>query len=202
MELIPLITLEKRKIIETNQKTTDTKEINQVNEDEKIYVLDKDGIVKDKPNLCLFQSASGSYGLWVDSGPVDLGDVVDSFMAGATAITIRKNMWNNLDIENIREITENEIFFEIDLRDIDEINNKIHLIEKADGIVLFNEKKLIELDSKYTNFLKQLCNKIKIYAYETNSENIFYWENKGITGLLVNIKKIKEFRTKWQLKLK
>jgi len=108
MEIIPLITLEKRRILETNQKTTETKEIDQINEDEKIYILDKDGIEKDKPNLCLFQKTSNSYSLWIDSGPIELGDIVDSFMAGASAITIRKNLWKKLDLKKIREISENE----------------------------------------------------------------------------------------------
>jgi len=197
MEIIPLITLEKRKIIDTNQKTTDTKEIDQIKEDEKIYILDKDGIDNDKPNLCLFQRTSNSYELWIDSRPIELGDIVDSFMTGASAITIRKNLWQKLDLEKIREITENEIFLQIDLQDADEINKNLHVFEKADGFVIFNDKKLIESDSKYASILRKISEMNKTYAYESNPENIYYWQNKGLKGLLVDMKKLGEFKNKW-----
>jgi len=198
MEIIPLITLEKRRILETNQKTTETKEIDQINEDEKIYILDKDGIEKDKPNLCLFQKTSNSYSLWIDSGPIELGDIVDSFMAGASAITIRKNLWKKLDLKKIREISENEVFIQIDLQD-DEINKNLHVFEKADGLVIFNDRKFIESDSKYASILRKISEMNKTYVYESNSENIFYWQNKGLKGLLVDMKKLGEFRNKWNL---
>ena len=199
MEIIPLITLEKRIITDTNQKTAETKEIKQINENEKIYILDKDGIKKDKPNLCLFQNISNTYSLWIDSRPVELGDVVDSFMVGATIITLRKNLWDKIELEKIREITENEIFLEIDLKDIDDNNDKINILEKADGIVIFNEKNMIESDVKYANFLRTISEKKKTYVYEKNKENMFYWANKGITGLLVDINNFEEFKKKWQL---
>jgi hypothetical protein len=199
MEIIPLITLEKRRILETNQKTTETKKIDQINEDEKVYVLDKDGIEKDKPNLCLFQKTAGTYSLWIDSGPVELGDIVDSFMAGASTITVRKNLWSKLDLEKIREITENEIFLQIDLRDADEIYNNLHVFEKADGIVIFNDINLIESDSKYASILRKISDLNKTYAYESDTENLFFWQNKGINGLLVDMKKLEEFKNKWNL---
>ena len=196
MEIIPLITLKGKKIIDTNQKTTETKEIDQIKEDEKIYILDKDGIDNDKPNLCLFQRTSNSYELWVDSRPIELGDIVDSFMAGASAITIRKDLWQKLDLEKIREITENEIFLQVDLQD-DEINKNLHVFEKAEGVVIFNDRNLIESDSKYASILRKISEINKTYVYESNSENIFYWQNKGITGLLVDMKKLEEFKNKW-----
>jgi len=196
MEIIPLITLEGKKIIDTNQKTTETKEIDQIKEDEKIYILDKDGIDKDKPNLCLLQKTSNVYSLWIDSRPIELDDIVDSFMAGASAITIRKNLWQKLDLEKIREITENEIFLQIDLQD-DEINKNLHIFEKADGVVIFNDRDLVESDSKYASILRKISEINKTYVYESNSENIFYWQNKGITGLLVDMKKAEEFKNKW-----
>jgi len=199
MELIPLITLKKRTILDTDQKTTDTKEIKQLKEDEKIYVLDQDGIEKDKPNLCLFQNISSKYGLWIDSRPIDLGDVVDSFMAGAASITIRKNLWDKLDIKEIREITENNVFFEIDIKDADQMHEKDYILDQADGFVIFNDKDFIDSDNKYSVFLKSICGKNKTYAYESKPENINYWKNKGAHGLLIDIEKIEGFKKRWQM---
>jgi len=199
MEIIPLITLRKRTILDTDQKTTDTKEISQINEDDKIYILDKDGIEKDKPNLCLFQNISNTYQLWIDSQPVDLGDVVDSFMTGATTITIRKNLLKKTNLERIREITENQIFFGVDLKDIDEINEKKHVLKEVDGIVVLNNKEFIESESRYASFLRNLCSINKTYAYESDHSNIFFWKDKGVSGLLVDINKIEEFKKTWEM---
>ena len=77
-----------------------------VDKDVNIYVLDIDGIEKDKPNLCLYQDLSKSHVLWVDTGPRVLGDIVDVIMAGATNITIRNNLWRGLDVSSIKEITD------------------------------------------------------------------------------------------------
>ena len=193
MEIIPLIKLKKRKIIDTNSSLTDNI-LEQIDEEQVIYILDIDGIEKDKPNLCTYQRLSKSHALWVDNGPRNLGDVVDAFMAGATRITIRKDLCLRLDIPNIREITENKIYININLE-----NQKTYIHEdlfyhEADGLVNFNNREKIRLDFRYSDFLKQFITKNKIYSYESNSRNIFYWKNYGMDGLLVEIKKLQEFK--------
>jgi len=194
MEIIPLITLDGRKIIETNQKTTDAKEIKKLNKDEKVYIFDYDGLEKDKPNLCLYQNTSKLYTLWIDSGPVNLGDIVDMFMSGASILSIRRNLWDSFSISKIREITENEIFLEIDLKDVEDLENCWHIFDQADGIVVFNDKELINSDYKYGSFLRRLCDKYKVYTYEQDRNNKHFWEEKGVQGLLVDINKIQEFK--------
>ena len=88
MELIPLIKLKKRKVIGFNK--SDLKDIlKDIKDDEKIYILDFDGIERDKPNFCTFQRISGSYELWVDFGPRNLGDVVDAVMYGYCSLLER-----------------------------------------------------------------------------------------------------------------
>lgn len=193
MEIIPLIKLKKRKIIDTNSSLTDNI-LEQIDEEQVIYILDIDGIEKDKPNLCTYQRLSKSHALWVDNGPRNLGDVVDAFMAGATRITIRKDLCLRLNIPSIREITENKIYININLE-----NQKTYIPEdlfyhEADGLVNFNNREKIRLDFRYSDFLKQFITKNKIYSYESNSRNIFYWKNYGMDGLLVEIKKLQEFK--------
>ena len=58
----------------------------------------------------------------------------------------------------------------------------------------FNNREKIRLDFRYSDFLKQFITKNKIYSYESNSRNIFYWKNFGMDGLLVEIKKLQEFK--------
>ena len=112
MEIIPLLTMKKRNIQNKNYKEI----LEKIGDDQLIYIYDLDGIEKDKPNLCTFQKLSKTHLLWIDSGPRDLGDVVDSFMSGVEAVTLRDDLWKNIFLENIREITENKIYSNIKLK--------------------------------------------------------------------------------------
>ncbi len=170
--------------------------INTIDSDQKIYILDLDGIKKDKPNLCSFPKLSENYEIWIDSRPVTLGDVVDSFMSGATTITIKRNLWEKLDIEQIREITENEIYAEVDLTKGNEVKTELLIYKKFDGLVIFNDKNQVESDYKYDSYLRKISSKHKTYVYVINPDNIDYWENRGVTGLLVDINKVGVFKKK------
>lgn len=196
MEIIPLIYLKKREIlVEREGERLSLNEMSeQVDKDEKIYVLDIDGIEKDKPNLCLYPKLSENHKIWVDAGPRVLGDVVDSIMAGATNITVRKKIWPELDASSIKEITENEIYADISSKSQNMQIIEFSLLNNVDGLVVFNNKNQIETDFKYGGFLKNLCIKYKMYAYESNRKNFSYWKTLGVAGLLVDLDKIKEFR--------
>ena len=198
MDIIPLIYLKKGKIrVEQKEYHLPFNEIlEQIDKDANIYVLGTDGIEKDKPNLCLYQKLSKSHTLWVDTGPHILGDIVDDIMAGATNITVRKNLWHELDVSSIKEITENKIYAGVGIKSQDEGNTEIFPFYDVDGLVVFDGKNQMERDFKYVGFLKNLCIKHEVYAYERDPKNINYWKNLGVTGLLVDISKIKEFKKK------
>lgn len=191
MEIIPLIRMEKRKILDDALSDT---VLEQINEEQIIYILDMDGIQKDKPNLCTYQRLSKSHDLWIDNGPRNLGDVVDAFMAGATRITIRKELCLRLNIPSIREITENKIYININLENQKKYNPEDLFYHEADGLTNFNNKEKIDLDLKYHDFIKQYSTKNKIYSYESDPGNIFYWKNYNVEGLLVETKKLQEFK--------
>jgi uncharacterized protein related to proFAR isomerase len=195
MEIIPLIHLKKRKIVtEKEEKWLSINEaLEQVHKDEKIYVLDIDGIDKNKPNLCLYPKLIENHEIWVDAGPRVLGDVVDSIMAGATKITIRRKIWPEPDISSIKEITEREIYVDIDSENRNVQRIEFFLLSNIDGLVVFNNKNQIETDFKYGSFLKNLCIKYKMFAYDPNPKNFSYWKTLGVAGLLVDIGKVKEF---------
>ena len=189
MDLVPLIYMKKRKIhVEKTQSSITLKEfLKQVEGEKKIYIFDLDGIEKDKPNLCTYQRLSGSQELWVDNGPRNLGDIVDATMAGATDITLRKNLCSQLYVSEIKEITENKIYENIDF--VEELS-----FGDADGLVNFNSREEIERNFKHSDFLKKRGLKNKIYSYETDLENRAYWERFGVEGLLVDLNKLKEFK--------
>lgn len=196
MNLIPLIHMKKRKIyLEEGKNPVEYKDfLNKFEEEKKIYILDWDGIEKDKPNLCTFQRFSPLYDLWVDFGPRDLGDVVDAFMAGATEITIRSQLCPQLAISDIREISENKVYANIDLDNMNLKNIDDLFLYDSDGLVNLNNKVKIDQDLRYSDFLNNLKRKNKLYSYDSNPENLSYWKQFGVEGLLVDINKYEELK--------
>ncbi|KYK29779.1 hypothetical protein AYK20_00150 [Thermoplasmatales archaeon SG8-52-1] len=193
MENIPLIKLKKRKVLGHNNSSFKNI-LEKFNENEKIYILDFDGIEKNKPNLCTFQRLSHSYNLWVDFAPRNLGDVVDAVMAGATAITLRKPHWPNIEITDIKDITENEIYTNIDFEYKGKYDFREAYKHQIDGFVNFYTKEKIESNFQDSDYLKTIGMKNKIYTYESDIKNISYWKGFNIKGVLVDFDKIKEFK--------
>ena len=192
MEIIPFITLKNRKII--NSTISLDKLSQYTKEEEKLYILDLDGIEKDKPNLCTFQKISSNYQLWIDCGPRTLGDVVDIFMTGAESVTLRKTLFSSLNISDIREISENKVYLKIDFQDYKKYNIYNSFLKEYDGFVNFNNKEEIEQDFKFEEFLNKIHMQNKIYFYEKEIKNRNFWEKIGATGLMVDIDKLKEFK--------
>jgi uncharacterized protein related to proFAR isomerase len=189
MDFIPLIRMKNRNIYPGQSQDPLSLEefLKKIDEDTKIYILDLDGIEKDKPNLCTYQRLSGSHDLWIDYGPRNLGDIVDSLTAGATDITLRRNLCHKLNISDIKEISENKIYTNIDFTE------DLSFYD-TDGLVNFNTREEIETNFKYGEFFKKITLKNKIYSYESDLNNIPYWKHFGIEGLLVDLNKFKEFK--------
>jgi len=197
MEIIPLINLKKGKMVEP--KYLENVSLNELLErfkDDKLYILDHDGIEKNKPNLCLYQKLSKHHELWVDAGPQVLGDVVDSVIAGANSITIRKNLWQDTDISGIKEISENKIYGEVTLERYSISGTITSLVYDVDGLVVFDKKNQIEGDFKSAERLKDICKRYETYAYGLKKKNVAYWEKLGVTGLLIDIERAEEFKRK------
>jgi hypothetical protein len=186
MDLIPLIHMKNSNIyLEKTQNSITLEEfLKQFDEEMKIYILDLDGIEKDKPNFDTYQKLSSTHDLWIDSGPRNLGDIVDSTMAGATDITIRRRFYPHLNISDIKDISENKVFenFDYDFPFYD-----------SDGYVNFNSREIIETNIEYNQIIKKMISRNKMYSYEIDIKNRSYWEQLGVEGLLIDLNKIKEF---------
>lgn len=193
MKIIPLIHIKKRKIVKSNLNNFENIEylLNKY-EDDFLYILDLDGIKKNQPNLCLFQKLSKKHDLWVDAGPRVIGDIVDSVIAGASKITVRKNLINNADIPNIKEIVENEIYMNITPKFFQSSNNNI-IKTSVNGLVLFNNEINHLYDFKDQSYLKNIV-KNKTYIYLSTKEEIQNIKKFNFEGYLVDIEKIEEFK--------
>ena len=185
MDIIPLTAIHNKKIQNFNL-------LEKLKEDTLLYLIDLDGIEKDKSNLDIYQKLSKKYQLWIDNTPRKLGDIVDVFMSGAANITLRKTFYSNIKIEKIREITENKIYANI------EINNQTDaytysFFKKFDGLINFYTREEIEYDFKKEKVIKNILAKNKIYIYENNKKNIEYWNKFSPFGFLVDLSKYWEF---------
>jgi len=190
METIPLIKLTEQ--IKINQIPNFIEKITeQINENNTIYIQDIHGIQKNKPNICLYQRLSRDYNLWIDNGPRNLGDTVDTFMSGANTITIRESLFRKLNINDIKDITENQIFINIDL---EKPTNTF--FPNIDGKTIFEKRETIENNPKYNDVLKQQTKNTPLYIYENNPQNLTFWKKYNTQGIITNLDNIKEFKQK------
>lgn len=61
---------------------------------DRVYVVDRRGVQRNKPDVDLLQDLAGETELWVDAGPRYAEDVVDLLIAGASHVVVR---WHTLD---------------------------------------------------------------------------------------------------------
>jgi uncharacterized protein related to proFAR isomerase len=198
MNFIPLAYIKDKKIHfdKTSKPVSKERFLREIISESRIYILDLDGINKDKPNLCIYQNLSNSYDLWVDYGPRTLGDIVDVFFTGATSITIRKKLCPKLNLTDIREITENKFYLNMEFE-----KNRYHkindeLFNESDGLVNFYSKNQIESKNNNLRYLLKYRAKNNIFTYEEDPYNINYWKRYGIKDFLIEKNKSEEFK-KW-----
>lgn len=186
MDIIPLTTI-------VNKKIQNLKLLEKLKEDELLYVIDQDGIEKDKSNFDIYQKLSKKYQLWIDNSPRRLGDVVDAFMTGVIKITLRKIVHSYIKIESIREISDNKIYASI------EDNNQFnffndYLLKSFDGIIIFYKRDELEKDFKKEEAMKNILTKYNTFIYENNKKNIGYWSKFNPSSFIVEISKYWEFK--------
>ncbi|MEF8878803.1 MAG: hypothetical protein V5A64_00230 [Candidatus Thermoplasmatota archaeon] len=196
MKIIPVIHLQKRKIFDHhNGKNIDLEQIlSEIKENKELYLLDWDALEKSRPNLCIYQRFSSIFNLWVDSGVQTMGDTVDVLTAGAEKLVFRRKIWPSLNFKDIKEITDNEIYNKIEFGK--HVGNRFEIPthNDVDGLVIMESRRELEEDYKAINLLKTLAEKQKIFCYENNSDNVRYWEDRDIKGLLVDFKDFKRIK--------
>ena len=192
MDIIPLIYIKNRKLRGAIEgKMLFINELPEQSDVGKLYVKDSDGIEKDEPNLDIYQKLSEKHDLWVDAGPRMFGDVVDIIMAGATSITLRKNLFPTEEISNIKEVTETAIYINTDLKD-EKQDMASAISHSVDGLVISCDGKQIEDDFKISELFRTMCNKYKVYVAELDEKNISYWTNIGVAGVLLDLETMKK----------
>jgi len=195
MEIIPLLHVKNRKIRGRAEKRifslNDLSKL--LNSEKKVYITDTDGIKSEKPNINLYQKISEKYTLWIDAGPRNIGDIVDFTMAGATMITIRRELFNEQDLESIKEIVEAKIYIDVNLQNHQKNYLLNSISSNIDGIIVFPDKNQINTDFKLNEKIKMLCRKYNTYIAESDKKKASYWKTMGAVGILTDAENLKTF---------
>lgn len=186
MKIIPLLHIKKGEIVNSNYNSfKNIKYLLDKYREDFLYIFDHDGIIKNRPNLCIFQKLSKNHELWVDAGPRDIGDVVDSIIAGASKITVRDDFIDLSDILSSNDILEEDIYINI--------SSDNDLEKKLDVLVPFDSKINYQYEFKYQSPIKNSVNN-KFYAYVSSKEDIQKLKKLDIKGFLIDIERIEEYK--------
>lgn len=190
MNIIPLIAIRKGGILdgkEGNRISLDDL-FKRVEKDSMIYVLDLDGIDQNNPNLELYQRLTEHCILWIDDGPRRIDDVMDTIMAGATNITLREDLWPEMDLPGVFDITDDEVYIGITStqRHTSFVSSRF---QSGTGVVVFSQDP--QRDDTFTaaSFVRDLTANHKLYLYTSAQNTPAEWEARGITGLVVDLKR-------------
>ena len=190
MDIIPLIALRKGSILDGKDGNLISLDdlFKRVEKDSLLYILDFDGIEQNNPNLELYQRLTEHCVLWIDDGPRRIDDIMDTIMAGATNITLREDLWPEMDLPGVFELTDDEVFIGINStrRQLPSVASSL---QHDIGVVVFNQGPQTDDTFTSASFYKDLAIKHKLYLYNPVENTQAQWETCGITGLLLDLNK-------------
>jgi hypothetical protein len=190
MNIVPLISIRKGRILDGKDGNLISIDdlFKQVEKDTMIYVFDLDGIEHNNPSLDLYQKLTEHCILWIDDGPRRLDDVMDTIMAGATNITLREELWPEMDLSGVFELTDDEVYIGIKST-YSQQSLTLPFSNQNIGVVVFSQELQTNDDFSSTRFLKDLALKHKIYLYNVNQNTIPHGEGRDIAGILIDLNK-------------
>jgi hypothetical protein len=193
MNIIPLISVKKGILLDGKDGGVLSLDdlFQRVEKDSMLYVLDSDGIEYNNPNLELYQKLTEQCILWIDAGPRRIDDVMDIIMAGATNLTLRNDNWSDMNLAEVFELTDDEVYLFFPSAHQESIRP---FLQEVTGAVVFSDD--IQRNSDLTTIgpLSNQAISQKIYLYDIPSSALTYWEERGISGALVDLQKKEGYR--------
>jgi hypothetical protein len=184
MNIVPLVSIKNTRLFDGKEGNSLllAEVLKRVEKDSLLYVLDRDGIERNNPNLELYQRLAEHCILWIDNGPRRIDDVMDTIMSGATNITLREECWLALDMPGVQDLTDDEIYLDKTVQ-YQEQKTLQHVYSGDIGTILFNEEAL------YGVFSKERTANQKIYLYASSLEKLQLWTEQGICGIIIDLNK-------------
>lgn len=183
--VIPYVVLQDKKIFLSFEGSLITaKELaKQSEKDTLLYLLDLDGIRYDRPNYELYQMLAEWFSLWIDMGPRVSGDVVDDVFAGAERVTVRPELFYDIDIDVVRQMTECPVFQYLE----DETSTAL---QHSEGFILPNTS---DKDFKKDTLISQLSMNRPVFVISADPTEIGHLKELGCSGILVEWEKKESF---------
>ncbi len=169
-----------------------------VEKDAMVYVMDRDGIERNNPNLESYQRLTEHCILWIDNGPRRIDDVMDTIMAGATNLSLRPALWPIMNLAEVFELTDDEVYLAVDSSHLEP---PVSTSQGITGTVVFNREPQQETEFLTASYLKDRTTTLKTYLYTAPPATVKSWEERGISGILVDLSKKEEYQ-EWSLKQK
>ncbi len=152
-----------------------------------VYVFDEDGVTKNQPNVSIYQKLSGISDIWLDAGPRNVDDVVDEVFSGANRVVIRPALWEERNLKEVVDITENELMSFYFIEEVQKGIPNDSIFLESQGIVLFFDENTPALDFKTEGFLKQIAKTKPTYVLDMHMKRKEYWSSLGMEGVLIPI---------------
>lgn len=180
MERIPLIYVNNDHVLDT--KGFRVKKWERFMEDvSSVYLFDVGGMEGNKPSLELYQKVEEYATIWVDAFPRRFEDVMDTVVAGAERVTIRKSFFND-DISKVFDAVEAEVYYGVD---VEEMVDKLWYNNSGGwaGVAVYIRNKL---GLKEKSFLRDLAAETPVFVVEKEKGFLDeeWGEEIGLTGLV------------------
>lgn len=154
---------------------------------ETFYVIDINGLLKNRPQINLIQEMSKGKNLWVESGVRLAEDAIDVLMAGAEYAVLNSVLVGLDELKKICALSQN-IMLHVECK-----NNRIHgmnieyFVNKAEEIGI---KKFV-MESRDYCVMKTLPKNVEAYVFGKKDE-VKKLEASGATGVLLGIQGLDE----------
>jgi hypothetical protein len=146
----------------------------------------------------MYQRLTEQCVLWIDNGPRRIDDVMDTIMAGATNLSLRPSLWPDMVLADVFELTDDEVYLTVDATALDTFPP---IPMDVTGVVMFQQNLQHNIEFITSSFLKNKTATLKTYVYTAPASTVHYWEERGITGLLIDLDKKEEYH-QWTQKQK
>lgn len=134
-QIVPIIRILSRKVVNEDGMILAPNPIDFINDlkerYDEIYIVDIDGMKRNKPQLKLVQKLGDEVNIWLDGGVRHTENIVDYLIAGALKVIINLQNFSLNELKRICSLTNNVVIF-VDYENI--IKNKIKFAELKDLI--------------------------------------------------------------------
>ncbi len=180
-EVVPFVRIKDKKMYSSwNDSLVSAKELAEKSKkDSMLYLLDLDGISYDRPNYELYQLLAEWFVLWIDMGPRVSGDVVDDVFAGAERVTVRPELFYDINIDVVRQMTECPVFQFLE-------DEGVSALPHSEGFILpMSENKEFKRDS----LMSQLSLNRPVFVIANDESDVAHLRDLGCSGVLVEWEK-------------